>query len=225
MGHPLFCSSCCRSSHACTPFHQIQQWTGEFYQDSWLIETGLKLHFGHRGKPCPSYTLTESSTSIHDKLFGLPDVPEELDDREDELDADPVPEGFMEAEDDGGYHGVENLEDGEFLDPHDQARWAQDNVKHGKSIMVIVHENGIHHLPVRWCRCPEHVPDDIQALDLCFFPASFKKLRTLFTFEGLDSFLAENQECKTSAWHYYQKLRRFTSSCFPHSVPVSHLSS
>ena len=88
------------------------------------------------------------------------------------------------------------------------------------NVLVVVHSNGVHHLPVHWCRCSGHVPDDIQALDLWFFPASYKQIRTLFTFQGLESFLAENQECKTSAWHYYQKIRRLTSGSYPHTVPV-----
>ena len=222
MGHPLFCTKCCRSSHSSSPFHQIQHWVGEFYEDSWLIDTGFTLHFGHGGKPCPSYAQPQNSHNSPDSRFGLPDFPAELDDPEDELDADPAPDAYMDTVgDDVVYQASEELEDGVFLDPHDQARWKRDNLKYGSNVIVIVHQNGIHHLPVHWCRCPGHVPDDVQALDLHFFPASFKKLRTLFTFQGLDSFLAENQECKTSAWHYYQKLRRFTSSCFPNSVPVS----
>ncbi|KAF8218463.1 hypothetical protein L208DRAFT_1351219, partial [Tricholoma matsutake] len=105
----------------------------------------------------------------------------------------------------------------ELLDDDD------DDLKFGSNILVIVHSNGVHHLPIQWCRCPGHIPDDIQALDLQFFPASFKQVKTLFTFEGLDSFLAKKQECKSSAWHYYQKLRRFTSTCFPKTIPVSSI--
>ena len=101
-------------------------------------------------------------------------------------------------------------------------RDVRDNSTHSKNVLVIVHSNGVHHLLVHWCRCPGHIPDDIQALNLQFFPASFKQVKTLFTFEGLDSFLAENQECKSSAWHYYQKLRRFTSACYPETIPVSN---
>ena len=158
--------------------------------------------------------------TLPDNMFGLPEIPAELNDPEDELDAEPASGAFMEAVEDGVYHAAEESEDGVLLNPHDQARWKRDNLKYGNNVIVIVHENGIHHLPVHWCRCLGHVPDDVQALDLQFFPGSFKKVRTLFTFQGLDSFLAENQECKTSAWHYYQKLRRFTSSCFPNDVPV-----
>ena len=88
----------------------------------------------------------------------------------------------------------------------------------GQNVLVIAHDNGVHHMPVQWCECPGHLPEDIQALDMHFFLASFKKVKTLFTFQGLDTFLAENQECKSSAYHYYQKLRRFTSGSFPHMV-------
>ncbi|KAF8218629.1 hypothetical protein L208DRAFT_1349316 [Tricholoma matsutake] len=100
-----------------------------------------------------------------------------------------------------------------------QEEWNFDSKPTGQNILVIVHDNGVHHLPVQWCQCPGHLPEDIQALDLQFFPASFKRVRTLFSFQGLDAFLAENQECKSSAWHYYQKLRRFMSGSFPHIVP------
>lgn len=91
----------------------------------------------------------------------------------------------------------------------------------GVKVLVLIHRNGVHRLPIRWCRCPGHPTYDLQALDLGLFPASFKKIRTLFTFEVLDDFLAENQECKSSAWHYFQKLRRFSCSSFPHTVPVT----
>jgi CxC2 like cysteine cluster associated with KDZ transposases len=90
----------------------------------------------------------------------------------------------------------------------------------GVKVLVIVHCNAVHRIPVRWCRCPGHSSYDIQALDAGLFPASYKRLKTLFTFHVLDDFLAENQECKTSAYHYFEKLRRFTSSSFPHTVPV-----
>jgi len=221
MGCPIFCASCCRSSHASNPFHHIQHWVGEFYEDFWLIDTGVTLHLGHGGKPCPSYHQEDSSYNCHDTPFGLPDLPPELDDQEDGLDLDSTPSPYMEADEDGDFQAMEESEDVAFLDPHDQARWKADTQKYGNSVLVIIHTNGVHHLPVQWCRCPGHVPDDVQALDLHLFPASFKKVRTMFTFQGLDSFLAENQECKSSAWHYYQKLRRFTSSCFPNNVPVS----
>lgn len=52
------------------------------------------------------------------------------------------------------------------------------------------------------------------------FPASFKKIKTTFTFQVLDDFLTDNRECKTAAMNYFNKLRRLTSNTFPHTVPV-----
>lgn len=86
--------------------------------------------------------------------------------------------------------------------------------------MVIVDRNGIHRLPVIWCRCPNHPPDEFQLLDLGLFPASFLRIHTVFTFHVLDEFLTDNLECKTSAMHYFQKLRKLTCPSFPQSAPV-----
>lgn len=202
-GRPLFCKSCCSRAHANIPFHHVEQWVGDHYAKSSLIHTGLILYFGHGGKPCP---ISHPPLDDEDESppWGLPDAPPEMFDEGDELDAGGIPLSQMELDDDGS-----------LLD-----RNVPDLPKYGPNVLVVVHTNGVHHLPVQWCRCAGHIPDDIQALDLSFFPGSYKQLRTLFTFQGLDVFLAENQECKTSAWHYYQKIRRLTSGCFPHSAPV-----
>ncbi|KAF8240756.1 hypothetical protein L208DRAFT_1114079, partial [Tricholoma matsutake] len=53
LGQPSYCMTCCRSNHANTPFHRVQHWVGQYFEDSWLIKTGLTIHFGHGGKPCP----------------------------------------------------------------------------------------------------------------------------------------------------------------------------
>lgn len=87
--------------------------------------------------------------------------------------------------------------------------------------LTIVDRNGIHRLPVVWCRCPGHPPDEFQLLDLGLFPASFLRIQTAFTFHVLDDFLTDNLECKTSAMHYFQKLRKLTCPSFPQSAPVS----
>jgi hypothetical protein len=206
LGRPLFCQTCCRNAHRNNPLHKIQRWEKEYFKDSTLLEAGLTLYFGHGGKPCPSNHSDDVQQDGGDDepMFGLPDLPPELSEDDDDPEFGSVPFTQMELDDDGSL-----LE-----------RDVRDKSTYAKNVLVIVHSNGVHHLPVQWCRCPGHLPEDIQALDLQFFPASFKQVKTLFTFEGLDSFLAENQECKASAWHYYQKLRRFTSSCYPETVPV-----
>jgi hypothetical protein len=50
------------------------------------------------------------------------------------------------------------------------------------------------------------------------FPASFAQPKTAFTFEVLDDFLLNNLECGTLVMNYYNKLRRMTTSVFPHLV-------
>ncbi|KAI5981036.1 hypothetical protein EDD15DRAFT_2380556 [Pisolithus albus] len=54
MHQPLFCMDCCRILHEAHPFHRIQQWTGEFFEDSALHMTGFQLYLGHNSAPCPS---------------------------------------------------------------------------------------------------------------------------------------------------------------------------
>jgi hypothetical protein len=86
--------------------------------------------------------------------------------------------------------------------------------------MVIVDKSGVHRLEVRCCDCPNTTSLDIQMFQHGFFTASFNRPKTVFTFRVLDDFLLDNLECGTSAMNYYSKLRRMTSSMFPHLVPV-----
>jgi len=90
----------------------------------------------------------------------------------------------------------------------------------GAKVMVIVHTNGIHYLPVRICRCQAAPPEDIQMMQLGYYPSTYNYIRTMFTFQLLDDYLLANLECQTSGYHYYQKLRRMTNKASPHVVPV-----
>jgi hypothetical protein len=92
--------------------------------------------------------------------------------------------------------------------------------ENGNTTMVIVDKSGVHHLSVNWCHCRDCPEHDMQLLAMGLFPASFKKIQTVFTFQVLDDFLLDNLECKTSALHYTSKLARVTSHAFPHTVPV-----
>lgn len=90
----------------------------------------------------------------------------------------------------------------------------------GARLMVIVHTNGVHYLPVRICRCHDAPPEDTQMIRMGYYPSTYKCIRTMFTFQVLDDYLLANLECQTSAHHYYQKLRRMTNKAAPHLVPV-----
>jgi hypothetical protein len=90
--------------------------------------------------------------------------------------------------------------------------------------LVIVDSSGVHQLPVEWCRCPSEGLEldrrrDLDLLKMGLYPASFRRIQTVFTFSVLDDFLLQNLECKTSAQNFYSKLRRTTSKAFPEIVP------
>ncbi|KAG2335611.1 hypothetical protein BDR05DRAFT_868569, partial [Suillus weaverae] len=68
------------------------------------------------------------------------------------------------------------------------------------------------------CDCPNAMSLDIQMFRHGFFPASFNKPKTMFTFRVLNDFLLDNLECGTSVMNYYSKLWQMTSSVFLHLV-------
>ncbi|KAG2007524.1 hypothetical protein CC2G_015218 [Coprinopsis cinerea AmutBmut pab1-1] len=85
--------------------------------------------------------------------------------------------------------------------------------------LVVVHTNGIHQIPFVFCYCEDSPDDDIQLLRMGFYPATQKDVKTVFTFAVMDTYLLENLECYTSAFHFYSKLRRLTNEVFPKQVP------
>jgi hypothetical protein len=92
----------------------------------------------------------------------------------------------------------------------------------GNSVLVVIHTNGVHHLPFVKCCCMGAEELHIQLLRAGFYPATSTETRTVFTFELLDLYLAETLECHTATHSFYSKLRRLTNESFPSSVPVSH---
>jgi hypothetical protein len=86
--------------------------------------------------------------------------------------------------------------------------------------VVFVDTSGVYQFQVRWCRCSTAATPDIQLLDMQFFPATSSQPSTAFTFAVLDQFYMDAMECKTNAYNFYGKLRRFTDNNFPHLVPV-----
>lgn len=107
-----------------------------------------------------------------------------------------------------------------FCDGSPDPAWSSKKDANGTPLVVVVDRSGMHLFPVFWCECHGAVAHEFQALDMALYPASHKAIRTLFTFQCLDDFLADNQECNTTAYHYIEKLRRLTSSSFPHTAPV-----
>jgi hypothetical protein len=77
---------------------------------------------------------------------------------------------------------------------------------------------------VQLCQCPgAELHQEDQMLQAGLFPASFKIIKTAFTFQVLDDFRTSNLECKTSGYHYFRKLRRLTSPAYPDAISVISL--
>lgn len=90
----------------------------------------------------------------------------------------------------------------------------------GHRVLTYVHINGVHQLPTSFCKCAGAPSEEIQLLRMGLFPSTSHSPGTAFTFQLLDDYLLENLECKTSALHYFSKLRRMTSKAFPNLVKV-----
>lgn len=197
-GEPSFCTICCRDQHILHPFHRVKAWNGKHYMDSWLWHTGTDIHVGHRGNKCP--------TRIRhvDDAINMPTA------SDDPFTEDPF----------GGL-------DDPFAVP--QVYWSDElqsdrpigTFHRGGKVVIIIHTNGVHHLPVHFCECEGKSSEEIQLLQMGLFPSTYKDVRTVFTMQLLDDYLLQNLECKTSTTHYYSKLRRMTSKAFPSSVPVT----
>jgi len=93
------------------------------------------------------------------------------------------------------------------LDPEDLPCVSGPEFQPNENTMVIVDKSRVHHLEVRCCHCPNAMSPDIQMFQHGFFPASFNRPKTVFTFRVLDDFLLDNLECGTSAMNYYSKLQ------------------
>ncbi|TEB21105.1 hypothetical protein FA13DRAFT_1757652 [Coprinellus micaceus] len=89
----------------------------------------------------------------------------------------------------------------------------------GSPVLVVVHTNGVHHLPFVKCNCMGSDEFHIQLLRAGFYPATSSETRTVFTFELLDLYHIETLACHTAANSFYGKLRRLTNETFPSSVP------
>ena len=64
-GEPTYCQSCCMEAHTRDPFHRVARWKGTHYSPDWLWVTGVCIHLGHHGQPCPN----PASQSQDDGVF------------------------------------------------------------------------------------------------------------------------------------------------------------
>jgi hypothetical protein len=228
LGRPMYCRQCCRMYHRQLIHHRIQKWTGLFFQDASLWEVGVRLCVGHMGRNCPSQEplmeaccITEAQKDELDKLsatqydFGPVPVPHQ-----------PIPQPVYDSDQ------PDPINDDDSDDPEWEDVPAFSNTdsvplrtptptidEHDLHHLLIVDSSGIISLPVIWCACDDTAGKDLLLLDLQMWTASYENIKTVFTFDCLDDYRLSNLECKTSAYQYYQKLRRLTNPAFFQSVP------
>ena len=223
LGRPLYCRGCCRISHKNLIYHRLQKWTGKFFQDASLWEVGVRLHVGHMGENCPSQVALLEECRI---LEAKKDQTDDLATQQNNFVSVPQPEKPQQYSDpDPDYVGDEDPDDPEWqdvpasqIDPLRTPTPSVDelDIEH----LLLVDASGLISLPTIWCGCEAtESKSDEDLLDLQIYPVSYMKIKTAFTFLCLDDYRLSNLECKTSAYQYYQKLRRLTNPAFPQSVP------
>ncbi|KAG1901134.1 uncharacterized protein F5891DRAFT_979687 [Suillus fuscotomentosus] len=180
--------------HVRLPFHKISRWNGDFFEESSLTRLGMEYHLGHSGLPCPM------------NAGGPEEIRREEKDVFDNNSVDmPVVEEFTDDEDASPIDGTSGHKGMPVV---------------GCIVRVtVVDITGIHYLIICFCQCTDAPDAEKQLFQMGLFPASFTWPRTTFTFALLDDFALDNVESGTSAMNYYNKLRRRTSSIFPHLVP------
>ena len=212
----LMCRSCMRHSHAASPLHHIECWTGTFFRTAYLWEVGsyiLVPHYKHI-QLCDSLLmqqrilesvqvakdideqarLSKPSGYLGPAMPEMPELPEFI-----LMDDGPLDNTADESEED-------NRSDLDYMKEYLANNAPRQDVLTNHYVRI-VHTNGIHRIALVTCSC--HGADAIHA-DLMYcrlVPTTFTSYNTLFTVTVLDDFRISNLECKALAYQYFQKLR------------------
>jgi hypothetical protein len=107
-------------------------------------------------------------------------------------------------------------------DPHVQSH---DNIPNAPNCdalnnqyIRVVHTNGIHHIALVFCTCQGHEKITTDLIYAGWVPTSFVRVRTIFTAAVLDHFRYCNLEMRSSAYQFFQLLRRVTNTLRPSKV-------
>ena len=82
----------------------------------------------------------------------------------------------------------------------------------------VVHTNGVHHIAMVCCTCRGKESIINNVIYAGMLPTSFVRFRTIFTTALLDHFRLCNLELRSSAYQFFQLLRRFTLPMAPLKV-------
>ena len=87
---------------------------------------------------------------------------------------------------------------------------------------VVVHENGIHSIKIRYCGCLDNKDDEpTQLLRVRLWPASWGRPETAFTFGVLKTFRLLTVLANTNAYDCFRYLAELTDDVLPDECPVS----
>lgn len=89
--------------------------------------------------------------------------------------------------------------------------------------VTVIHWNGVQVVELAFCHCPNRSTSLEQLLLAGFWPATLKKIRTLFTIELLEDFHHHALASRKSALDYWSVVCRKSDAFFPERIP-SYLS-
>lgn len=68
VGNGCHCIQCFREVHRLQPFHRVEHWNGNHFNQAWLCQVGVEIHLGHGGKPCPNETSEGVDDDVEDDI-------------------------------------------------------------------------------------------------------------------------------------------------------------
>jgi len=92
------------------------------------------------------------------------------------------------------------------------------------SNLTVIHTNGFHDVPVRYCNCPGSASPDLQIFGWRLFPSTVHSPQTAFSFDMLEQYRFHYLEGKTSAHTFMNALARLTDDTGHIKVEVCHTS-
>ena len=90
--------------------------------------------------------------------------------------------------------------------------------------IIVIHLNGAHRVDVQFCTCkqtPNWVENYRQLLRVGWYPASFERPRTAFTFDLLDTYHKLTLQGKLNLYDFYSSVMQRTNNCGQRKEVVS----
>jgi hypothetical protein len=228
------CRACMRIYHRENPFHRIEQWNGSYFRPAALSEVGTYLLVQHHTGEQICERLRQKCNAIdsaeetkdkieQDQLRSSLPAPAPVPDMDqyfNDMDMDMDIGGINDEEIYEGDEYDEELEATDTSDPAVEVGGPDPAVGVRVSVpeIRVVHSNGLHHIGMVTCLCRGENNQHLDLFAAHLLPASFKRIKTLFTAQVLDMFRLCNLELKASAYQFYQLLRRLTQPMDPAAV-------